>query len=81
MKQMAISIKIHSRILEMMNIKEAKSSDKLKDNIGMDSLDLVELHMWAEEEFDIDIPDSKGEILEMGTLGEYINFVRKEESK
>ncbi len=33
------------------------------DDLGADSLDLVELIMSMEEEFDIDIPDEKAEKL------------------
>lgn len=43
------------------------------DNLGADSLDLVELVMSFEEEFDIEIPDDQAEGLK--TVGQAVAFV------
>ena len=43
------------------------------DDLGADSLDIVELIMALEEEFDIEIPDSDAEkIVTVGDVVEYI---------
>ncbi len=44
------------------------------DDLGADSLDIVELVMTMEEEFDLDIPDEDAEKLKnVGDVIEYIN--------
>ncbi len=43
------------------------------DDLGADSLDLVELIMSMEEEFDIEISDEKAE--EMVTVKDALNYV------
>ena len=43
------------------------------DDLGADSLDIVELVMAIEEEFDIEIPDSDAEkVVSVGDVVEYI---------
>ena len=43
------------------------------DDLGADSLDIVELIMALEEEFDLQIPDSEAEkIMTVGDVVEYI---------
>ena len=43
------------------------------DDLGADSLDIVELIMALEEEFDIEIPDSDAEkVVTVGDVVEYI---------
>ena len=43
------------------------------DDLGADSLDIVELIMALEEEFDIEIPDTDAEkIVTVGDVVEYI---------
>ncbi len=43
------------------------------DDLGADSLDIVELVMALEEEFDIEIPDSDAEkVVSVGDVVEYI---------
>ncbi|MEK7691794.1 MAG: acyl carrier protein [Bdellovibrionota bacterium] len=43
------------------------------DDLGADSLDIVELVMAMEEEFDLDIPDEDAE--KMKTVGEVIKYI------
>lgn len=43
------------------------------DDLGADSLDIVELVMTMEEEFDLDIPDEDAE--KMKTVGDVINYI------
>lgn len=44
------------------------------DDLGADSLDIVELVMTMEEEFDLDIPDEDAE--KMKTVGDVIEYVK-----
>ena len=43
------------------------------EDLGADSLDIVELVMTMEEEFDLDIPDDDAE--KMKTVGDVIKYV------
>ena len=43
------------------------------DDLGADSLDIVELVMTMEEEFDLDIPDEEAEKIK--TVGDVIKFI------
>jgi acyl carrier protein len=44
------------------------------DDLGADSLDLVEMIMAAEEEFDIEIPDD--EAYKIVTVGDAVAYIR-----
>ena len=45
------------------------------DDLGADSLDLVELVMAIEEEFDIEIPDSDAE--KVVTVGDVVDYIKE----
>lgn len=45
------------------------------DDLGADSLDLVELVMHMEEEFDVEIPDEQAENIR--TVQDAINYVKQ----
>ena len=45
------------------------------DDLGADSLDLVELVMHMEEEFDVEIPDEEAENIR--TVQDAINYVKQ----
>ena len=45
------------------------------DDLGADSLDIVELVMAFEEEFDIEIPDDAAETIQ--TVGDAISFIEE----
>ena len=49
------------------------------EDIGADSLDIVELVMELEEEFEITIPDEQAEKIK--TVGEAIDYIEKEKEK
>ena len=44
------------------------------DDLGADSLDIVELVMANEEEFDIEIPDSDAE--KVVTVGDVVDYIK-----
>jgi acyl carrier protein len=46
----------------------------LVDDLGADSLDLVELVMSVEEEFDIEIPDD--EAMKLKTVGAVVEYIK-----
>ena len=67
--------KIKEIIIEQLGVAEdAVSTDSsFIDDLGADSLDIVELIMALEEEFDIEIPDTDAEkIVTVGDVVEYI---------
>jgi acyl carrier protein len=44
------------------------------DDLGADSLDIVELIMALEEEFDLEIPDSEAE--KITTVGDAVEYIK-----
>lgn len=45
------------------------------DDLGADSLDIVELIMAIEDEFDLEIPDGEAENIK--TVGDAVNYIQK----
>lgn len=62
-------------IVEQLNVDKAKvvHGASFVDDLGADSLDLVELIMAMEEEFDIEIPDEEAE--KITTVQHALDFV------
>lgn len=58
---------------------EIKPESKLKDDLGADSLDMVELIMAMEEEFDVEIPDEEAQSIR--TVQDAVNYVEQYEEK
>lgn len=58
---------------------EIKPESKLKDDLGADSLDMVELIMAMEEEFDVEIPDEEAQNIR--TVADAVNYVEQYETK
>ncbi len=52
---------------------KVKAEASFIEDLGADSLDIVELVMTMEEEFDLDIPDDDAE--KMKTVGDVIKYV------
>ena len=53
---------------------EIKISSSFIEDLGADSLDIVELVMAMEEEFDIEIPDEDAEKIQ--TIADAISYIR-----
>lgn len=73
--------KIRATIASQLSIdeEEIKMESSFMNNLGADSLDIVELIMALEEEYDIEIPDEDVEkIVTVGDIVEYIK-TRSEE--
>nr|MBK5234180.1 acyl carrier protein [Clostridium sp.] len=67
--------KIRATIASQLSIEEEeiKMESSFMNNLGADSLDIVELIMALEEEYDIEIPDEDVEkIMTVGDVVEYI---------
>ncbi len=67
--------KIKDIIVEQLGVTEANVTTEASfiDDLGADSLDIVELIMALEEEFDIEIPDTDAEkIVTVNDVVEYI---------
>ena len=67
--------KVKKIIVEQLGVAEGNITMKASfiDDLGADSLDIVELIMALEEEFDIEIPDSDAEkVVTVGDVVEYI---------
>ena len=73
---MSIEDKVKKIIAEKLSVdlEEVVPEASFVDDLGADSLDLVELIMSMEEEFDIDIPDEKAEkLVTVQDAMDYIN--------
>ena len=67
--------KVKEIIIEQLGVAETAITMEASfiDDLGADSLDIVELIMALEEEFDIEIPDSDAEkVVSVGDVVEYI---------
>ena len=66
---------VTTAVAEQMGIapEKIRESDALVEDIGCDSLDIVEISMLLEEQFDISIPDEFGD--KVGTVGQVTDGV------
>jgi acyl carrier protein len=64
-------------VVERLEVDADKVTEKASfiDDLGADSLDLVELVMAFEEEFGIEIPDDVQE--QIGTVGDAVKFIKE----
>ena len=74
---MAVEDKMIDIIVEQLSVDREKvvSGASFVDDLGADSLDLVELIMAMEEEFDVEIPDEAAE--KIVSVQNAIDFVAK----
>lgn len=73
---MSVEDKVKKVIAEKLSVdlSDVVPEASLVDDLGADSLDLVELIMSMEEEFDIDIPDEEAEkLVTVKDAIEYLN--------
>ncbi len=64
-------------IVEQLGVAEASvdMESSFIDDLGADSLDIVELVMALEEEFDIEIPDADAE--KVTTVGDVVEYIKE----
>lgn len=75
-----IEAKVKSIIADQLGVSEdeIKTESSFIEDLGADSLDIVELVMAMEEEFEIEIPDDQAEnIKTVGDATNYINTHKK----
>jgi acyl carrier protein len=73
---MSIEDKVKSIIVEQLGVgaDEVTDSASFTDDLGGDSLDIVELVMAFEEEFEIEIPDDEAE--KIGNVAAAIEYIK-----
>jgi acyl carrier protein len=73
---MAIIDKVKALIVEQLGVEEedVKMESSFVDDLGADSLDIVELVMALEEEFELEIPDEDAE--KIRTVGEAVKYIQ-----
>jgi acyl carrier protein len=74
---MAVAERVKKMIVEQLGVNEAEVVPEAKfiDDLGADSLDIVELVMALEDEYGIEIPDEDAEKIE--TVGDAIRYIEE----
>jgi acyl carrier protein len=77
---MSVADKVKSIIVEQLGVEEDQVTPEASftDDLGADSLDIVELVMAFEEEFDIEIPDEDAE--KIGRVQQAIDYIDAQSS-
>jgi acyl carrier protein len=76
---------VEERVIEIVcenlgvNKDQVTRKTSFQEDVGADSLDIVELVMELEEEFEITIPDDQAEKIK--TVGEAIDYIEREQAK
>jgi acyl carrier protein len=74
---MSVTEKVKKMIVEQLGVSDAEVTPEKKfiDDLGADSLDIVELIMAFEDEYGIEIPDEDAEKME--TVGDAITYIEE----
>lgn len=78
-----VSEEINERVTNIISNQLDVEKDKVKletnfiNDLGADSLDIVELVMELEEEFDMSIPDEDAE--KIRTVGEAVDYIKQQQ--
>lgn len=74
---MALFDKVKSIIVEQLGVEEEEVTMEASfiEDLGADSLDIVELVMALEEEFDMEIPDEDAEKIK--TVGNAVTYIQE----
>ena len=69
--------KVKGIIVEQLGVSENSVTEEASfiDDLGADSLDIVELVMALEEEFDIEIPDADAE--KVATVSDVVEYIKE----
>jgi acyl carrier protein len=78
---MSVEQKVKQIIVEQLGVDEAQVDNTASfiDDLGADSLDLVELIMAFEEAFDLEIPDEEAE--KISTVKDAIDYIEGKMAK
>lgn len=68
--------KVQEKVAEQLGVDadEVTLESSFIDDLGADSLDIVELLMALEEEFDIEIPDEEAE--KLATVSDVVDYIK-----
>lgn len=68
--------KVKEIVVEQLGVEEGEVTMEASfiDDLGADSLDIVELIMALEEEFDLEIPDKEAE--KITTVGDAVEYIK-----
>jgi acyl carrier protein len=74
---MSLEVRVTDLIVEQLGVsrEEVVTKASFVDDLGADSLDIVELVMSMEESFDIEIPDEDAE--KMQTIGDAVLYLKE----
>ncbi len=77
----AVADKVKQIIVEQLGVDEGQvdQTASFVDDLGADSLDIVELVMKFEEDFELDIPDEDAENIK--TVKDAIDYIEKKKGK
>ncbi|MFY4773855.1 acyl carrier protein [Metabacillus sp. RGM 3146] len=66
-------------VIDRLGVEESqvKPEASFKDDLGADSLDVVELVMELEDEFDMEISDEDAE--KIATVGDAVNYIQSQQ--
>jgi len=69
--------KVKDIVVEQLGVDEEEVTEQASfvDDLGADSLDIVELVMALEEEFDLEIPDEDAE--KIASVGDAVNYIKE----
>ena len=69
--------KVKEIVIDQLDVEEDKVTMEasISEDLGADSLDIVDLVMSLEEEFDVEIPDEKVESVK--TVGDIVKFIEE----
>ncbi len=78
---MSVEQRVKQIIVEQLGVDEGQvdNSASFVDDLGADSLDIVELVMAFEEAFDIDIPDEDAE--KIATVKDAVDYIENKKKK
>lgn len=68
--------KVQEKVADQLGVDadDVTTESSFIDDLGADSLDIVELLMALEEEFDIEIPDEEAE--KLSTVGDVVEYIK-----
>jgi len=74
---MALFDEVKEVIVEQLNVSpdEVKPESKFQEDLGADSLDIVEMIMALEEKFELEIPESDAENIK--TVQDVVNYIEE----
>ncbi|NLJ86074.1 MAG: acyl carrier protein [Firmicutes bacterium] len=73
---MSVLERVKEIVVEQLGVdlEEVTNEASFVDDLGADSLDIVELVMAFEEEFELEIPDEDAE--KIGTVGDAVSYIK-----